>query len=452
MFDGLSTEDLAALATVGEELPFRAGDILFEQGKPADSWWVLLDGKVELLRRAGREVSVVNVMERPGVWAGGFRAWNDAAGYMATARATTPGRMFRVPAQAFGEWARSAFPLGAHIISGVFQTVRSIEATASQREALVALGTLAAGLAHEINNPASATARAAEALEETSHSMFASLAQLAERSLRADQFLALDALRREIGNAPTRTDPLAVGDREELLTDWLAQHGVKEPWRIAPVLATADVDIEWCDRAQEVLTDDTLEPGLTWVAAALSSTALLEEMRESTSRVTALVSAVKSYSQLDRASLQRFDVTDGLESTLVVMQAKLRDGVAVERAYGSGVPRIEANAGELNQVWTNLIDNAIDAMDGRGTLRLVTRSEGDAVVVEVIDSGTGMPPEVQAHAFEPFFTTKEVSKGTGLGLDISRRIVVERHGGDIEIDSRPGATTLRVRLPVRRPE
>jgi signal transduction histidine kinase len=413
---------------------------------------VLLDGKVELLRRAGREVSVVNVMERPGVWAGGFRAWNDAAGYMATARATTPGRMFRVPAQAFGEWARSAFPLGAHIISGVFQTVRSIEATASQREALVALGTLAAGLAHEINNPASATARAAEALEETSHSMFASLAQLAERSLRADQFLALDALRREIGNAPTRTDPLAVGDREELLTDWLAQHGVKEPWRIAPVLATADVDIEWCDRAQEVLTDDTLEPGLTWVAAALSSTALLEEMRESTSRVTALVSAVKSYSQLDRASLQRFDVTDGLESTLVVMQAKLRDGVAVERAYGSGVPRIEANAGELNQVWTNLIDNAIDAMDGRGTLRLVTRSEGDAVVVEVIDSGTGMPPEVQAHAFEPFFTTKEVSKGTGLGLDISRRIVVERHGGDIEIDSRPGATTLRVRLPVRRPE
>jgi signal transduction histidine kinase len=371
---------------------------------------------------------------------------------MATARATTPGRMFRVPAQAFGEWARSAFPLGAHIISGVFQTVRSIEATASQREALVALGTLAAGLAHEINNPASATARAAEALEETSHSMFASLAQLAERSLRADQFLALDALRREIGNAPTRTDPLAVGDREELLTDWLAQHGVKEPWRIAPVLATADVDIEWCDRAQEVLTDDTLEPGLTWVAAALSSTALLEEMRESTSRVTALVSAVKSYSQLDRASLQRFDVTDGLESTLVVMQAKLRDGVAVERAYGSGVPRIEANAGELNQVWTNLIDNAIDAMDGRGTLRLVTRSEGDAVVVEVIDSGTGMPPEVQAHAFEPFFTTKEVSKGTGLGLDISRRIVVERHGGDIEIDSRPGATTLRVRLPVRRPE
>jgi signal transduction histidine kinase len=130
----------------------------------------------------------------------------------------------------------------------------------------------------------------------------------------------------------------------------------------------------------------------------------------------------------------------------------LRDGVAVERAYGSGVPKIEANAGELNQVWTNLIDNAIDAMDGRGTLRLVTRSEGDAVVVEVIDSGTGMPPEVQAHAFEPFFTTKEVSKGTGLGLDISRRIVVERHGGDIEIDSRPGATTLRVRLPVRRPE
>ena len=408
---------------------------------------MLLDGKVELLRRAGREVSRVGAMERPGVWAGGFRAWNDAAGYMATGRGATPGRMFRVPASAFGEWARSAFPLGAHIIAGVFQTVRTIEANASQRESLVALGTLAAGLAHEINNPASATARAAKALEETYDRMFASLTHLAEQALTADQFLALEALRGEIGSSSTRIDPVTLADREEELTDWLAAHHVAEPWRIAPVLAGADAGVEWCERVREALSEDTLGPGLSWVASTLSSATLFDEMRESTSRVTALVSAVKSYSQVDRASVQRIDVTEGLESTLVVMHAKLGEGVVVERAFGADVPQIEAHPGELNQVWTNLIDNAIDAMDGRGTLQLVTRAEPEHVVVEVIDSGPGMPSDVAAHAFEPFFTTKEVSKGTGLGLDICRRIVVEQHGGAIEIDSRPGTTVLRVRLP-----
>jgi signal transduction histidine kinase len=183
------------------------------------------------------------------------------------------------------------------------------------------------------------------------------------------------------------------------------------------------------------------------VASTLSATALLAEMKESTSRVSALVAAVKSYSQLDRATLQVIDVIEGLESTLVILGHKLRGGVTVVREYGDNVPRIEANPGELNQVWTNLIDNAVDAMEGKGTLRLRTRLEGETVVVEVVDTGPGMPPEVQAHAFEPFFTTKDVGKGTGLGLDISRRIVAERHGGEITIDSHPGETVVRVRLP-----
>jgi signal transduction histidine kinase len=187
------------------------------------------------------------------------------------------------------------------------------------------------------------------------------------------------------------------------------------------------------------------------VASTFSVATLLGEVKESTRRISELVAAVRSYSQLDRASMQQIDVTDGLDSTLVMLGHKLRDGVTVVREYSADVPRIEAYAGELNQVWTNLIDNAVDAMDGRGTLRVATRVEDDSVVVEIGDTGPGMPPQVASRAFEAFYTTKDVGEGTGLGLDIARRIVVERHGGTISIDSRPGDTVLRVRIPVRPP-
>jgi signal transduction histidine kinase len=222
-------------------------------------------------------------------------------------------------------------------------------------------------------------------------------------------------------------------------------------WTVAAPLAAAGVDLAWCERAASVLEGAALAPGLEWVASTFSVATLLGEVKASTRRISELVAAVRSYSQLDRASLQRIDVTDGLDSTLVMLGHKLRDGVRVVREYGADVPRIEAYAGELNQVWTNLIDNAVDAMDGRGVLRVATRAEDDSVVVEIGDTGPGMPPQVASRAFEAFYTTKDVGKGTGLGLDIARRIVVERHGGTISIDSRPGETVLRVRIPVRPP-
>jgi len=237
-----------------------------------------------------------------------------------------------------------------------------------------------------------------------------------------------------------------------VLSDWLDEHSVDRGWEIAPALAAAGADTGWCDRAAAALPGPALQPGLECVASIFSATALLAEVKESTRRVSELVGAIKSYSQMDRGSVQHIDVTEGLESTLVMLGYRLRDGITVIREYGAGLPRIQAHAGELNQVWTNLIDNAVDAMDGRGTLRLATRTDGDdSVVVEITDSGPGMPPKIAARAFEPFFTTKDVGKGTGLGLDIAQRIVVERHGGTIAIDSRPGQTTLRVRLPLRGP-
>ncbi|MCA1697130.1 MAG: GHKL domain-containing protein, partial [Actinobacteria bacterium] len=337
-----------------------------------------------------------------------------------------------------------------HLIAGFFQTVRTMEALSRQREALVALGTLAAGLAHELNNPASAATRAVDALETAYGTLFESLLRLAERAITAAQFRSIDALRRELDASSAGTDPLSVSDREDALMDWLDAHEAAESWRLAPTLASAGADVVWCERVAQELDSAALGPAVEWIASTVSAAALLADIKESTRRVSNLVSTVKSYSQLDRASVQTIDVTEGIESTLVILGEKLRDGITVVRDYSSDLSQIEAIPGELNQVWTNLIDNAIDAMDGRGTLRLSTRTEGDSVTVEIADTGPGIPAEVQARAFEPFFTTKEVGKGTGLGLDISRRIVVERHHGEIAIASQPGETVLSVRLPIGR--
>ena len=451
VFKGLTDEQLRELIAAGEQVRFETGDVLFHEGEPADFWWVLLSGRVELLRRTRWEESVAGVMDRPGVWAGGFRAWADQAGYMATGRGAGSGVMFRVPAKALGELARAWFPFGVHLIEGFFQTVRNMEALSRQREALAALGTLAAGLAHEINNPASAAVRAAGALQETCDALMSSLVRLAERSLSAEQFLATDAIRHELGAGTADMSPLALADREEALAGWLEAHGVGAAWDIAPTLAAAGADVAWCERAGQVLDGGTLEPGLEWMASTLSAEVLLSELKEATERVSGLVAAMKSYSQLDRASLQVIDVAEGIESTLVMLGQRLEDGVTVIRDYGTGVPHIEAHPAELNQVWTNIIDNALDAMGGHGTLRISTRAGSDHVVIEIADTGPGMPAEVQARAFEAFYTTKDVGQGTGLGLDIARRIIVERHHGEITIDSRPGETILRVRLPLTRP-
>ena len=343
------------------------------------------------------------------------------------------------------------FPFAGHLIRGVYGTARTIESTVRQRESLVTLGTLAAGLAHEINNPAAAATRTVDALEGACDTMLSALARLAEDEISATQFTALDGLRRELEPQTAQTDALAVADQEDALSSWLSDHGVERDWIIAPALAAAGIDAAWCDRAAEVLDESALEPGLEWVASTLSVSTLLSEVKESTRRISDLVAAVRSYSQMDRASMQHIDITDGLESTLVMLGHKLRDGVEVVRDYDPGVPQIDAYAGELNQVWTNLIDNAVDAMDRTGTLRVSTRAAADTVVVEIGDTGPGMPPEVAARAFEAFYTTKDVGKGTGLGLDIARRIVVQRHAGTIDIDSGADGTVLRVALPVKGP-
>ena len=450
LFTGLTDDQLADLATGGDEVPFETGDVVFAEGEHADEWWVLLAGSLDLVRKVGREDVVVARMDVPGRWAGGFRAWDENGIYLATGRGATPGRVLRLDAPRLRELVNRWFPLAGHLIGGLHHTARSIESTVRQRDALVTLGTLAAGLAHEINNPAAAASRTVDDLGQCCDALLEALTNLAHDDISAAQFSALDELRRST-EAPGPLDALDMADRESELATWLEQHGVPDAWSIASPLVAGGVDAAWCERAHEAVGDHALSPGLEWVSATMASKTLLSELQDAVRRISDLVAAVRSYSQMDRASAQRIDVRDGLESTVTMLGHKLKGGVTVIREFAD-LPEIDAYAGELNQVWTNLIDNAVDAMDGQGTLTLRTRAEGEWVVVEIADTGGGMPPEVVARAFEPFFTTKDVGRGTGLGLDIARRIVVERHGGLIDIDSpahEGKGTVMRVSLPVK---
>lgn len=448
IFAGLTDDQLAELIDGGSEVEIVPGQDLFHQAEPADDWWVLLEGSIDLVRRTGREDTVVARMAEPGSWAGGFRAWDESGVYLATARGASPGRLLRVPATVLHDRATAWFPFGTHLISGVYRTARTIESTVRQRESLVTLGTLAAGLAHELNNPAAAAIRAVDALDEVCAAMITSLTRLAQAQISADQFSALESLRQSLSGPPADLDPLSRADLEDELTGWLTEHGIVRAWSVAPALAAAGIDVSWCERAAEILPGLALRSAMEWVASTSSVSGLMAEVKDSTGRISALVSSVRSYTQMDRASWQDIDLTDGLDSTLVMLGHQLKRGVTVVKEYDADVPHIQAYAGELNQVWTNLIGNAIDAMDGSGVLRVGVRRDGEHVVVEFSDTGHGMTPEVAERAFEAFYTTKDVGQGTGLGLDIARRIVVERHGGEITITSEPGTTVLAVRLPI----
>jgi signal transduction histidine kinase len=457
VFHGLSDAQLEQLLAGSGECLVRPGIELFHEGAPADVWWVLLDGAIGLSRRVGREDVVVAHMDEPGRWAGGFRAWDEHGVYLATGRGAADGRVLCVPVDVLRTCAEEWLPLAGHLIRGLFNTARSIESTARQRDALVTLGTLSAGLAHEINNPASAATRAVDSLEGAAQTLMSALRTLADEHMTAAQFAALDDLRLATAAPAPLLDALGRADREQELSAWLETHRVEQAWTLAPALTVAGVDVAWCERVAAAVDADALPAALEWVASASAARGLLGELKESTRRISELVAAVRSYSQMDRASMQRVDVTDGLESTLVMLGHRIPSEVAVVRDYAADVPELEAYPGELNQVWTNLITNALDAMEDAGTLRVATRLEGgrDAnagawVVIEIGDTGEGLPPEVAVRAFEAFYTTKDVGKGTGLGLDIARRIVTDRHGGEIAIESGPPETVARVRLPLGR--
>jgi len=457
LFEKLTDEQLAWLCRAGHVDLIGAGPV-YSEGEPANRLYVLMEGTLVLSRRVGADdVEVVRTSER-GVYAGAFVAYlGDQVPqvYNSSLRVTEPSRFFVLDANLFAEMMHGWFPMAVHLLEGLFFGTQSTQQAIGQRERLLALGSLSAGLTHELNNPAAAAVRATSALRERVAGMRQKLGIIASGRYSHATLETLIQLQKRavelVSKAPALS-PIEASDREDAVADWLDSHGVADGWILAPVFVQAGLDTDWLDHVAATVDDATLEPALRWLNYTVETELLMTEIEDSTTRISVLVAAAKQYSQLDRAPYQVVDVHELLDSTLMMLGSKIPPGVTVVKDYEAGLPAIPGYAGELNQVWTNLIDNAVSAMSGTGTLTVRTGLDRDQLFVEFGDTGPGVPTEIQQRIFEPFFTTKPVGEGTGLGLDISWRIIVNKHHGDLQLESVPGDTRFRVRLPLTAPE
>jgi signal transduction histidine kinase len=343
--------------------------------------------------------------------------------------------------------------LGQRLVAIMADRIRETTRLETQRDNLMALGKLSAGLAHELNNPAAAAQRATASLRETLETVREASIRLARHALSVEQRELIIQFERKAGQytATIPADPLAQSDREERITTWLEARHVPDAWKIAPVLADVGVEIPKLESLASQVGDHVVSDALIRIASILTISRLIGEIENSTKRISDLVRAIKEYSYMDQAAMQEVDLHQGLENTLTILHHRLKNGIRVLRTYDENLPRICAFGGELNQIWTNLISNAIEAMQGKGELRVRTARELDRVLVEIGDSGPGIPPDVLPHIYEPFFTTKRVGEGTGLGLDTVCRII-RNHHGEIRVSSQPGDTRFQVYLPIAQPK
>jgi signal transduction histidine kinase len=454
LFTDLDDEQLQWVADHGDVVDCPTGTEVTVEGEPAECFFVLLSGELSLVRLvSGGEIEMVRT-DHPGVYCGATQFYfgdRISQKYASTARAVTDCRFLALPAEPFAEVFRAWYPMAVHLLEGLFLGLRNADELVGQRERLLALGKLTAGLTHELNNPAAAASRATSALRERFAGMRHKLALLADGRIDPAVLRGLTHLQEafigRIGDGGSLS-AMERADLEDEVGDWLEDRGVGSPWELAGIFVAARLGTEDLERVADAVDASFLEPALRWLAYTVETETLLAEIMDSTSRVSALVDAARQYSQLDRTPHQQTDLREGLDATLVMMSAKMSPDVTVVKEYDPDLPRVPAYPGELNQVWTNLIHNAMDAMGGTGRLTLRTSRDGGSALVEVEDTGPGVPPELQRRIFEPFFTTKPVGQGTGLGLDVSYRIVVARHGGDLRVVSEPGRTCFQVRLPL----
>ena len=448
LFTELPEDDLKQLCQVVEEVRLLAGSELFAEGSLGDMAYVIEEGQVEILKSSdGRNVQLA--VRQPGEVIGEM-ALLESMPRNATGRALTDSVLLAISRQQLNGLL-DASPSSARVmLHTVTQRLRSTELLLRQSEKMAQLGTLTAGIAHELNNPAAAAKRGSEQLRHAFAAMQQAQVRLNSLSLSAPQqaaLLELDRLAGQRAAQPAGLGSLQRSDQESALEDWLDENTIANGWELAPQLAGLGYSPAELEHLAGVFPGQPLAVVLGWLGISFTAYGLLEEIGQGATRISEIVKALKSYAYLDQAPVQAVDVHEGLDNTLVMLRSKLKGGVSLRRQYAAHLPLIQAYGSELNQVWTNLIDNAVDAMDGEGEITIQTHQGKDCVVVEVEDNGPGIPETIQSKIFDPFFTTKAVGKGTGLGLNISYNIV-KKHQGDIKVISHPGMTRFVVTLPL----
>jgi signal transduction histidine kinase len=445
VFADLPDDQIAWFLSQSQELNLKAGEIYSRQGDPADSMYVILEGRLEG-RGELRGESVAFELEPGDVT--GVLPFSRMKQFTVSQRAETDGRALRFPASLFPDLIQKMPELTKRLVGLMSDRIREVTRLEQQRDRLASLGKLSAGLAHELNNPASAAKRASSQLREVLKKIKSASLELGRRDLTPAQkaeIEKLEALFTQSDVVPP--DALTMSDLEDQIDSLLRSHGQNDLWMLAAGLARQNIQPQVVESLFANLEGDTARAALVRIAASVEVASLLHEIESSTSRISDLVGAIKEYTHMDQAPVQNVDVVKSLETTLTILNHKLKQGVLVQRDYQRDPLLVNSFGSELNQVWTNIIDNAIDAMRGKGELRVRTYRDGDCAVVEIGDTGAGIPDEVQSRIFEPFFTTKGVGEGTGLGLDTVQRIV-RKHRGNIQVSSKPGDTRFQVRLPL----
>jgi signal transduction histidine kinase len=444
-FAGLPEDQIAWFLTESREVSLKPGEVYAKQGDPPEAMFVLLEGEFEWRGESGGETMVI--AGKVGDVTGAL-PFSRMKQFTVTGRASTSGRILRFPAALFPELIQKMPELAKRLVGVMADRIREVTRLEQQRDRLAGLGKLSAGLAHELNNPASAAKRAAAHLRETLKRIKDASHELGRRDLTPIQKAEIEKLESSIthreGPPP---DALTISDLEDQIDSLLRSHGQNDLWQLAAELAQKGVQPAALESLFESLDAGTARAALVRIAASVEVASLLDEIESSTSRISDLVRAIKEYTFMDQAPVQNVDIVKSLETTLTILNHKLKRGFTVRRDYQPVPLLVNSFGSELNQVWTNLIDNAIDAMNGQGELRVRTYRDDDSAVIEIGDNGSGISPEVRAHIFEPFFTTKGVGEGTGLGLDTVQRIV-KKHRGNIQVQSKAGDTRFQVWLPL----
>jgi signal transduction histidine kinase len=445
VFVDLPDDQIAWFLSQSQELDLQPGDVFFRQGDPSDAMFVFLEGEIQ--NRGELHGETVSLSPKPGDVTG-VLPFSRMTKNTFTGRAIRESRLLRFPAAQFPELVQKMPDLAKRLVGLMSDRIREVTRMEQQRDRLAGLGKLSAGLAHELNNPASAAKRATSQLRELLKRIRDASHDLGRRDLAPAQkaeIEKLEALFTQPAEPPA--DTLTISDLEDQIDSLLRSHGQSDLWQLAADLARKNVKPEVLESLFSILDADTARAALVRIAASVEVAGLLNEIESSTARISDLVRAIKEYTYMDQAPVQNVDIVKSLETTLTILNHKLKRGVVVQRDYPKVALLINSFGSELNQIWTNIIDNAIDAMGGKGELRIRAYCEDPCVVVEIGDNGPGISPEVKAHIFEPFFTTKGVGEGTGLGLDTVQRIV-KKHRGSIQVSSKPGDTRFQIYLPL----